>query len=109
MRSDPVSPTNRANPGSRHSAAKPGLLSPLALLVTGEPVAAVVPPRVMAAFPTARTCICLARLPCWFSLPAHPRRRHQSPDATRDCQKGMGGKPRACSSRQNVQNVFSKL
>ena len=56
---------------------------PTRLLVTGDPVAAVVPPGVMAAFPTARTCICLARLPCWFSLPAHPRRRHQSPDATR--------------------------
>ena len=44
---------------------------PTRLLVTGDPVAAVVPPGVMAAFPTARTCICLARLPGWFCRPAH--------------------------------------
>ena len=67
-RTDPVSPTNPANPGSRHSAAKPGLLSPL--LVTGEPVAAVVPPGVMAGRLSAKACnrIANARLACFAGL-----------------------------------------
>merc|ERR1719424_181669 len=55
---------------------------PTRLLVTGDPVAAVVPPGVMAAFPTARTCVCLAG----FAGP--PTAAPSIAGRERECQKG---------------------
>ena len=69
---------NPANPGSLgHCAARqPRLPNPLACSVTGELVAAVVPPGVMAAFPRLhpKACIRIAR-PLMRAIAGHDGRR----------------------------------
>ena len=102
---------NPANPGSLgHCAARqPRLPNPLARhRRTG--VGAVVPPGVMAAFPTARTCICLARLPGWFCRPTHGGTINRR---TRRENVRKGGGNRALAVRASLSRMsrrcFSKL